>query len=343
MARVTLKVVAAHAGVSYQTVSKVLNRQVRVSQETEARIFQAAEALGYRPNHRARSLRAQRSWALGYSWAPAPPDQANPILDQFLQSMLQAAERAGYYLLSFPPGLDRERQLASYRELIDTARVDGFILSNVEYDDPRVRFLLDQDAPFVAFGRSNPDWDFPFVDVDGEAGLRMTTEHLLSKGHRRIAALAWPEGSRVGANRLAGYLAAMMDAGLHPGEEWIARGEGNFEFGRAAARRWFARPPDQRPTAIVALNDPMAIGAMHAAREFGLGPGVDVAITGFDDAPLVQYLSPPLTSLRQPIWQIGQKVIELLVGIVEGTPLEETQILMPPRLVARGSSEGPVQ
>jgi len=129
--RITLKHVAARAGVSYQTVSKVINKKAQVSKETEERIWEAINALGYRPNQLARSLRAQRSCLIGYSWAPSPPDQANPILDLFLQSMVHAAEARGYHLLCFPHrvGVDR---VDGYRELIDSQRVDGFVVSGVE-------------------------------------------------------------------------------------------------------------------------------------------------------------------------------------------------------------------
>jgi DNA-binding LacI/PurR family transcriptional regulator len=337
--RITLKEVAARAHVSYQTVSKVLNQQMQVSTKTEARIWKAVRALGYRPDHRARNLRTQRSHMLGYSWTPAPPDQANSILDQFLQSMMDTAEQAGYHLLPFPHW-HVDDPIVAYRELMHTGRVDGFILSSVEFNDPRIIFLQQQNFPFVAFGRANRDWDFPYVDVDGAAGLRLTTEHLLERGHRRIAALAWPRRSRVGQDRLAGYMRAMKDAGIAPRREWIARGAGRVSFGYEATARWLALPRDQRPTAIVALNDAMAIGAMRAAQEHGLRVGTDIAITGFDDAPMVQYLTPPLTSVRQPIWEVGQHVLSMLVGMLHGEPLVDQHILLTPQLIVRASSGG---
>lgn len=341
MGRVTLKQVAAEAGVSFQTVSKVLNGSVHLPLDTQVRIERAAEELGYRPNHRGRSLRAQRSWALGYSWAPAPPDLANPILDQFLQSMLRAAEECGHHLLAFAHSALPEDHQSAYRELIRTGRVDGFVLSNVEFGDPRVRLLLSEGFPFVAFGRSDPDLEFPWVDVDGGEGVRLATEHLLAKGHRRIAALAWPASSRVGADRLKGYLQAMESAGISPDPDWIARGQGRFDFGRTAAGAWLSQVPDRRPTAIVGLNDAMAIGAIHGARQVGLEAGRDVAVTGFDDAPMVQYLSPALTSLRQPIETIGARVVHMLVDFIEGRTPPASQVLLAPRLIERASSRAP--
>jgi len=337
MSRITLKQVAREAGVSYQTVSKVLNRQGTVSKETEERIWRAVRSLGYRPNLIARSLRSQRSGMIGYSWEPASPDQANAILDRFLQSMTEAAEGMGYHLLAFPyrPG---NAWVESYRELVDTNRVDGFVLSSVEYNDPRILFLQERGFPFVAFGRSNPDWQFPYVDINGEEGMRMVVDHLIERGHRRIAALAWPDPSRVGDNRLAGYMAAMDAHQITPHPEWIVRGEGSYAFGREATLRLLDLPPTHRPTAIAAFNDIMAIGAIHAIQERGLQPGKDVAVTGFDDSPLIQYLSPGLTSVRQPIWEVGLAVINILSGYLNQEPVSDSCRLITPELIIRQSS-----
>ncbi len=338
--RVTLKDVARRAGVSYQTVSKLLNHQIRLPEETERRIWQAVEELGYTPHYNARSLRAQRSFTIGYSWPPSPPDETNPILDQFLQSMFVAAEARGYYLLMFPYHYQVDKQLATYAELIDTGRVDGFILSSVEYNDPRIRYLQERKFPFVAFGRSNPDWHFPCIDVDGGKGLYEVTCHLIALGHRRIAALAWPENSRVGNNRLEGYLIALREANIPVNATWILRGEGRLDFGYRATHHLLNLPSQQRPTALVALNDYMAIGAMQAAQERGLRVGEDLAISGFDDIPLARYLTPPLTSLRQPIWEIGQQVIERLIDLIETGQFPEPQCqLVPPTLIVRASTD----
>lgn len=336
--RVTLKEVAVHARVSYQTVSKVLNKQIKVSKQTEERIWQSVQELGYRPNQIARSLRSSRSKLIGYSWAPTPQDEANPILDQFLQSMVQVADSAGYHLLTFPyrPG---NQWVDVYRELIDTNRVDGFVISSIDYDDPRITFLQERKFPFVAFGRSNPDWDFPFVDVDGAAGMRLVAEHLIQLGHCRIAILTWPEASRVGQNRMNGLIEVFSQVGLNIPPDWIVRGEGNFQFGLQATQRWLELPAGERPTAIIAFNDAMAVGAMHAAQEKGLRVGEEVAITGFDDAPMVQYLTPSLTTIRQPIWDVGQCVISMLTDILDNANPESLHVLLCPQLVVRESSK----
>ncbi len=337
--RITLKDVAASAGVSYQTVSKVINHQVQVSTETEKRIWQAVETLKYRPNHTARALRSQRSFTLGYSWPPSPRDRANPILDQFLQSIFEAAEERGYYLLCFPYHADPQKHLATYDKLIDTGRVDGFILSSIEYQDPRILQLLERNFPFAAFGRSDAELVFPWIDVDGAAGIGMAVRHLLELGHTRIGVLAWPESSRVGNNRMEGYFQSLQAAGINPNPAWIARGEGRFSFGYDATHEMLSLPEKERPTALVALNDPMAVGAMQAAREMNIEVGKQLAVASFDDAPMVQYLNPPLTSVRQPVWEVGQRIIPMLLTYIETGKLPEPRsVLVTPELIVREST-----
>lgn len=335
--RASIKDVAELAGVSYQTVSKVLNGQNHVSEQKAQRIWEAARTLGYQPNPQARNLRAQRSHLIGYSWLTAKPDEVNHILDRFLSSMMQEAEAAQYHLLPFPSRADQ--WVDSYRQLIDAGQVDGFVLSGINYADERVRFLLERRFPFVTFGRTHAAAAHAWVDVDGGAGLRLATTHLLALGHRRIAALAWPEESRVGNERLAGYQAALAEAGAPATPDLILRGENTFETGYALTQRWLALSPDQRPTAIVAMNDTMAIGAIHAGQTHGLTIGRDLAIVGFDDAPMAQYLWPPLSSVRQPIREAGRRCVEVLLKQMHDQVTAPEQVMLAPELIIRASSQ----
>ena len=335
----TIKDVAKLAGVSIATVSYVINDTVPVSEATRKRVWAAIRELGYRPNATARNLKAGRSRLIGYSWAPIPPDQLNPVLDEFLHTLVQMASEADYHILPFPCSPDQV-QVEAYEELVYTGRVDGFIVSDTNFDDWRIAYFMDIGFPFVAFGRANEEWDFPYVDVDGAAGIRMATEHLLAQGHRRIGLIGWPEDSLTGNYRLQGYLEAMEGAGIPVDPDWVVRGEHSAQFGRAAAGQLLDLPAERRPTAIVALSDLMAIGAMAEVQARGLEVGRDVAITGFDDSPMARYLHPPLTSLRQPIREIGQKVVEMVLRLIKGEELEECHVLLPPKLIVRESSRG---
>lgn len=345
MARhITIKEVAAAAGISYQTVSKVLNHQVKVSKQTEERIRTAADELGYHPNSIARSLRSQCSGMIGFSWEPTAPDQANQIYSQFMESIIHYSESVGYHILPFPykPGVE---WIDAYRNLIDTNRVDGFILSSIEYEDARITFLQEQKFPFVAFGRSNPEWQFPYVDVDGAAGMRIVVEHLVSQGYRRIAILNWSEtkSSSVGKDRMKGCMEALKNAGIDTPPQWIARGDGDFPFAYQSSVQWLDLPPAQRPTAIVAFSDIMALGAMNAAMNLGVRVGIDLAITGFDDSNLMQYMIPSLTSVRQPIWEVGRTAVVMLQGILNGNSPRIQAVLLEPTLIVRASSSQPAR
>ena len=335
----TIRDVAKEAGVSIATVSYVLNNTKHVSEETRRRVLEAARKLGYRPSNIARGLRARRSHALGYSWRPMPGGEINVILDTFLESMAIAAARHDYHIIAYPTTTESD-EVQFYRDLVEAERVDGFVLSNTNYDDPRIRFLLDAGVPFVAFGRSNPDWDFPWVDVDGAAGMRKAVEHLVSLGHTRIAFIAWPEGSLSGEERLRGYLAGMEAAGLSIDEAWVLRGEMRHEVGYEAARAFMRLPAAQRPTAIIAVSDLMAVGAMNALADMGIRVGHSVAVVGFDDIPMARYLRPPLTTLRQPIADIGEKVIDMLMKHLAGEEPEQCHVLVEPELVVRQSTGG---
>lgn len=338
---VTIKDVARRAGVSIATVSYVLNKSAPVSEATRARVLAAAEDLGYRPSIIARNLRAQESRFIGYSWHYLPPHRWNPIMECFLYNMAEVAEAQGYHILMFT-STSNDEPWPFYEELMLTGQVDGFIVSNTNRDDTRIRYLLDSGFPFVNFGRANEEWDFPYVDVDGADGVRQAVEHLLALGHRRIGLVAWPETSLPGYYRYQGYVATLQAAGISPDPAWITRTEHTEASSRQATHTLLNLPPDRRPTAIVALSDMMAIGTINAIHEMGMQPGQDVAVIGFDDVPTAQYLRPPLTTLRQPIAEASERAVNMLLQVIHGEELKERKVLLPPTLIVRESSGGMV-
>ncbi len=338
---ITIKDVARHAGVSIATVSYAFNRRGSITAETRARVFAAARELGYRPNVLARSLRRQESRTLGYSWHPLPKDHWHPVLDRFIYAMAEAAEARGYHILTFA-GDTGEDAWEAYEELMLSQHVDGFILSDTNREDVRIQCLLERQFPFVAFGRANEAWDFPYVDVDGETGIYEAVQHLRALGHRRIGLIAWPEGSLSGLHRYRGYQRAFEEAGLHPHPHWIVRSENSEAAASAATRELLGLPEAQRPTAVVAVSDLMALGVMRALRHAGLRPGEDVAVVGYDDIPTAQYLHPPLSSVRQPIAEVGERIVEMLLKIIHDEPPEERRVLLKPELIVRASSGGPI-
>lgn len=338
MGRVTLKDVAAKAGVSYQTVSKVLNKQSSVTPETEARIWQAVEALNYRPNVSARNLRTQSSNLIGYAWRQATDNNPRPIVDQFLYYAALKFEEQGYHLLTFLVGADEELDVTPYQDLYGRRQVEGFILADTTQNDARIAYLIEQGIPFTSFGQANDAWDFCWVDVDGRQGLKIVVDHLLQQGHRRIALLSWPAGSRAGGHREEGYKRGLRTAGIEIDPEWIIRGNNSVQTGAMGLARLMARPAGRRPTAVACVSDQIAIGAVNAATAAGLAVGRDVAVTGYDDMPMAEFLHPPLTSVRQPIPKVGHYVVELLLKQINGEAVARKGILLKPELVIRASS-----
>lgn len=338
MARITIKDVAAHSNVSYQTVSKVLNKQSNVSAETEARIWQAAEDLGYKPNISARNLRTQSSNLIGYAWQRSGDDSPRPILDKFLYDAVDTFERHGYHLLTFLVDAADEADALIYKALYDRRQVEGFILADTNHNDPRIAYLIEQNIPFASFGRANPEWDFCWVDIDGRYGLRSVVDHLVARGHQHIGLLTWPTGSEAGAYREEGFVTGLTAAGLTVRPDWVLRGGNTVQFGAAGMQHFRALPAGDRPTAVVCVSDLIAIGALNDASAAGLRVGQDIAITGYDDMPMSQYLTPSLTTVRQPIATVGQQVVDLLLKQIKGQPIVEKGILLEPELIIRESS-----
>ncbi len=336
----TIKDVAREAGVSVATVSYVLNnKQDLVSEPTRRAVLEAIKRVGYTPSVVGRGLQANKSHLIGYAWHPITYGQVNPVLDQFTYFMAHAAEEAGYHLLTFTCPLDDP--VPVYEDLITTRRVDAFVLSGTRQNDPRIAYLLERGFPFVSFGRSNPEWAFSYVDTDARAGVREVVAYLVELGHRRIAFVGWPEGSLSGDWRLQGYLDGMRELGLPVPPSYVQRGVQSDQTGRRALCRWWELPEDERPTAVIAVTDLIAVGVMLQAREFGLSLPADLSIVGFDNAPLVEYFTPALTTFEQRIPEIGHILVELVERMVRGDHPEHRQVLVPPRLIVRDSCAPP--
>src|SRR5260221_1540995 len=339
MSRVTLKDVAMRAGVSYQTVSKVLSNKRKVAFETDARIRNAASDLGYQPNIIARNLRNQNSNLIGYAWRRTPDGEPHPLLDRFLYHTAIVAEAHHFKILPFLiDATDDSNDINVYRELYERQQVEGFVLDATNYDDPRIAYLIAQNIPFTSFGRANDAWPFCWVDVDSVYGIELVVNHLVERGHQRIAMITWQTGSMTGAYREQGYWRGLQNAGIDFDSAWLVRGEHTTQTGVVGAMQVLSLPVDRRPTAIVCVCDLFAVGAIYAVMAAGLRVGQDIAITGFDDLRMDEYLYPTLTSVRQPIPEVGRHIVELLLNQISEVSAEPKGILLKPTLVVRESS-----
>lgn len=333
--RPSLKDVAKRAGVSYQTVSKVLNGQLRVFPETQARIYQAIEELGYYPNSVAQRLRYGRSRTLGFVILPPPYGISDPFFNELVAAMIEAATQR-HYDLHISVCASLEEEIYTLTKLVWSRQIDGVILDSTRVDDPRVRFLLEKQIPFVTFGRTRLDQPYPFVDVDGHQAIYLLTRHLLERGHRRIAFIGPSSEYFYVQDRLGGYLTALREKGLEPLPEWICLGYEREEGGYQAMELLLALP--EPPTAVVAATDRIAIGVMRRAYTAGRVVGQDLAITGFDDLPISAFLHPPLTTARQPIQKIGVALVTMLVAQIEAGQLVPEGQLFEAEVVFRESA-----
>ena len=268
------------------TVSHALSGYGDVNENTRQHIIAIAERLGYQPNLAARHLRSKQTKTIGMV-IPLTAYFSDPFFMELLSGVGRQAAEYGYDLLlsAQQPG---EEELNAYRRIVASSRIDGVVVARVQRDDPRITFLKEAHHPFVVFGRSNAN-DYPYIDVDGRAGVHQIVLHLARLGHRRIAFVLSPPQLAFTALRYEGYCQGLAEAGLPLDTAYIVQGDLTRASGHAAAARLLALP--EPPTAIVACNDSMALGAMLAIQEQKLVVGRDVAVA------LRRY---PRRSERQP-------------------------------------------
>jgi DNA-binding LacI/PurR family transcriptional regulator len=314
--------VAARAGVSVMTVSRVLNGFPGVAAETRERVEAAVAELGYRANTAARILAGGRSGTLGM--IAVEPEHYGPV--QLLYGVEGAARSAGHALnfVTFVPGVDDLREAVEH---LRSAQVEGVVVEAPV--DPVVSALADlrTDLPIVVVG-GDPDLPQSTVAVDQTAGGRLATEHLLALGHRTVHHVRGDLGWVDAAQREQGWADALAGAGAPEGRllagDWSARL--GYELGQELAA-------DPDVTAVFGANDQTAMGVIRALAEHGRSVPADVSVVGFDDTPDSGYLVPPLTTVRQDLHEVGRLAVELL--LTDGPP---RHVLVPPELVPRASA-----
>jgi LacI family transcriptional regulator len=333
--QVTLKDIAKKSGFSVTTVSRALAGYSDVSQQTRQQIAELALSMGYQPNTVARQLRSQRTNTVGML-IPANKDSlSDDFFNQLIMNVGHAASQFGYdFLIS---AQDPDEEMKAYHRIVGGQRVDGVVLARLRQNDPRLFYLKEQKMPFVVSGHyPETVCHFAYVDIDSELGIRLLTEHLIGRGHQEIGFISSPQELSYSPYRLRGYKMALEFAGLPFRPDYLAYGDLKREGGYEATRYLLEQAPQL--TAIVSCNDAMALGAMMAAREAGRKVGRDFALTGFDDIPSAAYAEPPLTTIRQPLADIGRRMIEMLIQLSEELPVHYPQILLPPEVVIRESS-----
>lgn len=334
---VTLRDIAKRVGKSVTTVSRALDNYDDVSAETKALVHRVAAEMGYTPSTLAQRLQKQRTETIGLILPTFGPRFSDPFFSEFIAGVGNQAAESGYDLLvsTRPPG---EREMEAYRQITQGRRVDGFIIVRTRRHDERIQYLRRAKFPFVVFGRTEGPLDYPFIDEDSHLGMRLVAHHLIELGHRDIGLITGPDYLMFIQHRIEGLKDGLERTRVTLKPEMVREGDLTQRAGYTRANQLLDLP--RPPSAIVACNDLMAFGAMSAAQERGLKVGEDIAITGFDDIPMAEYSHPPLTTLHQPIYKIGEQVCEMLIRIILEGPLVQDQIILEPSLMIRQSSRG---
>lgn len=326
---------------SRQTVSNALNAPHRLRSETLKKVLATIDELGYRPSRAARSLRTRSTQVIGCRLLHDNPNGTGAVIfDRLLHALCDAARSKGYDVLSFSVASDDE-EIDVFDDLLSRNAVDGFVLANTHYNDIRPEWLTDQGAHFVAFGRpwGAKNQGHSWVDVDGAAGTADAVRYLAGLGHRRIGFLGVPEGGGTPDDRFEGWRSAIEALRL-PSTHLVARADDGILSGKVLTEELLDLP--KPPTALVCVSDAMAVGALGAIEDRGLQPGRDVSVVGFDDSPVASLLRPRLSSIRQPIEAVAQKLVEVLLAEISGTQRRPSRVLLAPWVVARESSGEPL-
>jgi len=333
---VTIRDVARHASVSVATVSRVLNGKGPANADTERRIREAARRLRYVPHGGARSLITRRTQSIGVLL----PDLYGEFFSELIRGIDVAARRAGYHLLLSGSHGDIREAEAMARAM--RGRVDGLVVLVPDVRPSVLRENLPEHFPVVCLDNPSAVGEFDSVRIDNSGGAESVVRHLARLGHRRIAFIGGPPGNQDASERLRGYRRALRRAGLALSKDLEIPGTFREEAGYEACRKILDLEP--RPTAVFAANDSMAVGLLYACRESGVSVPDQLAIAGFDDIPIARFMTPPLTSVRVPIADLGTLAAEtLLTRLAERAPARAARrdILLPTTLVVRASCGAP--
>jgi LacI family transcriptional regulator len=333
----TINDVARLSGVSKKTVSRVINRSPLLNDETRRRVLDVIRDLGYVPNPQARGLALRTNFLIGLI-------HDNPNAQMVLnvqQGILEALQGSEYEMIVRPVDRGSSDLLHDVRHFLERQRLYGVVLLPPISENDALAHLCDElGCRYVRMGSAELDDPDHMVASNDREAVRAAIGHLIEFGHRRIGLIAGPHGFRSAAERRHGFEEALKEAGIKLPRSLIAEGNYTFESGMAAAEKLLDLSP--RPSAIFAGNDEMAAGAIHAARQRGLGVPEDLSIIGFDDTPIASHLWPPLTTVRWPIISMARSAaLKLLAGATEGEDEAAEPSLFISRLIKR-ASVGPV-
>lgn len=327
--KITIRSVAEEAGVSIGTVSKVINDSGKISENTRKKVFQAMRKLNYKPDAAAASLRGKRTKLIGL----LVPDISNPFYAGIARSIEDRSHEVGLNVMLCSTDNNTEKE-KNYLALLTSQRVDGLVVASAFRSTVLLQETIERGIPSVLIASEIPQLSINTVTVDDYKGGYLATSHLLDLGHKDIAIIS--ENVRSNEPRLAAYRDSLREAGIDVKPEYIMKTEATILKGYECAKKLLLL--EEKPTAIFACNDLLAAGVIQAAKELELDLPRELSVVGFDNTVLSTTTAPMLTTVSQPIKQMGAKVVNLLLQEMEESKGYKERLLMAPELIVRQST-----
>jgi len=331
---VTIKDIAREVGVSPSTVSRALSDSPLISEKTKQNVRKVAQRLGYERNELARGLVKGSSGAVGLVVA----DITNPFFSDIAQGVGEVAHRFGYGVMLCDTAGKANRE-SDYIRLLRRKRVDGLILTSATINDPCLKDLAKTRTPFILVSRLCRSVDAPYVVVDDRAGARLAVEHLINLGHQHIGFIGGPADVQSSRDRMVAYREALQEHGLAEKEKWMGFSDFTQTAGRKAGQQMLSLP--ERPSAIFAANDMIALGVLEVAEEMGFLIPDDLSLVGYND---ISYASLPriqLTTVAQPTFEMGKIATKWLLSVLSNEEILPLYRILEPHLVARSTTTRP--
>lgn len=330
--KITIYDVAEKAGVSISTVSRVINNTGRISKKTKKKVLEVIESLGYQPSLVASALTGKRTRTIGL----IIPDVANPFFAEIARRVEDRGRELGFNLLMCNTENNPDTE-EMYLSLLKQKSVDGIIIGTTTKNHAVLKGLLQEQLPIALIAQDIPELTIDVVSVDDFLGGYQATSHLVSLGHKKIAIMLGNLSRTSDKYRLQAFRQVLEENGLDFDEQLVLQTDYSLEDGKRAALELLSSP--HRPTAIFACFDFLAIGVYQAAKALGLHIPNDLSVVGFDNTILASIVDPPLTTIAQPIDEMGRQVMDLLVREIEGEKSTKQRVILPPELIVRDSTK----
>jgi LacI family transcriptional regulator len=328
----TIEDIAKMSGVSRSTVSRVINGDPHVTEQTREKVQSILHSIEFQPNLAARSLAAGRTKVIGLVIPTGVLSLfTDPYFPLVIQGVSAVCNARGYSVMLWLAEPEYERKTIS--QILYNGLIDGVLVSSMLVNDPLIERLSESKRPFITIGRHPTNEKISYVDVDNRTGSYQGVDYILQKGHRRVGMINGPRNTIASQDRYQGYEDAHRDYRVPVYPELLVEGEFSDATGYQAMKRLLPYQPD----AIFVASDAMALAAMRAILEEGLRIPEDIAVVGFDDIPTAATSRPPLTTVRQPIQQTGSMAAEILVDMIEHPSEEARHMVLPTELVIRSS------